>query len=106
LGAFVFFLSKIVRLRHHYYGPLRMYFSEEGFHVVDPGSQSRRRWSELVGYLEDQHVYLLYLNPRLYRIVPKRVLSHRVEDFGRLVQTALPPFDYRRRLPVADAARI
>ena len=106
LGAFVFFLSKIVRLRKHYYGPLRMYFSEEGFHVVDPGSQSRRRWNELVGYLEDQHVYLLYLNPRLYRIVPKRVLGQRVEDFGRLVQTALPPFDYRRRLPVADAARI
>jgi hypothetical protein len=106
LGAFVFFLSKIVRLRQHYYGPLRMYFSEEGFHVVDPGSQSRRRWNELVGYLEDRHVYLLYLNPRLYRIVPKRVLSHRMEDFGRMVQTALPPFDYRRRLPVADAARI
>jgi hypothetical protein len=83
-----------------------MYFSEEGFHVVDPGSQSRRRWSELVGYLEDRHVYLLYLNPRLYRIVPKRVLGHRGEDFSRLVQTALPVFDYRRRLPVADAARI
>jgi YcxB-like protein len=106
LGAFVFFLTKIVRLRRHYYGPLRMYFSEEGFHVVDPASQSRRRWSELVGYLEDRHVYLLYLNPRLYRIVPKRVLGHRLEDFGRLVQTALPPFDYRRRLPVADTARI
>lgn len=106
LGAFVFFLTRTVRPRRHYYGPLRMYFSEEGFHVVDPASQSRRRWSELVGYLEDRHVYLLYLNPRLYRIVPKRVLGHRVEDFGRLVQTALPPFDYRRRLPVADAARI
>jgi hypothetical protein len=106
LGAFVFFLTRAVRLRRHYYGPLCMYFSEEGFHVVDPGSQSRRRWSELVGYLEDRHVYLLYLNPRLYRIVPKRVLGHRGEDFSRLVQTALPAFDYRRRLPVADAARI
>lgn len=106
LGAFVFLLTRTVRPRRHYYGPLRMYFSEEGFHVMDPASQSRRRWSELAGYLEDRRVYLLYLNPRLYRIVPKRVLGHREEEFGRLVQTALPAFDYRRRLPVADAARI
>lgn len=106
LGAFAFFLARTVRLRQHYFGPLSMYFSEEGFHVVDPGSQSRRRWNELAGYLEDRHVCLLYLNPRLYRIVPKRALGHRVEDFDRLVQDALPPFDYRRRLPVADAARI
>jgi YcxB-like protein len=106
LGAFAFFLAQTVRLRHHYFGPLSMYFSEEGFHVVDPGSQSRRRWNELAGYLEDRHIYLLYLNPRLYRIVPKRALGHRVEDFGRLVQTALPPFDYRRHFPVANAARV
>lgn len=106
LGAFVFFLTRTVRPRQHYYGPLRIYFSEEGFHVVDPASQSRRRWNELAGYLEDRHVYLLYLNPRLYRIVPKRALGHRLENFGRLVQTALPPFDYRRRFPIADAARI
>ena len=106
LGSFVFFLTRTMRLRQHYFGPLSMYFSEEGFHVVDPASQSRRRWNELAGYLEDRHVYLLYLNPRLYRIVPKRVLGHRLEDFGRLVQTALPPFDYRRRFPVANAARV
>jgi hypothetical protein len=106
LGAFVFFLARTMRPRQHYYGPLRIYFSEEGFHVVDPASQSRRRWNELAGYLEDRHVYLLYLNPRLYRIVPKRALGHRLDDFGRLLQTALPPFDYRRRFPVANAARI
>jgi YcxB-like protein len=106
LGALAFFLTKTTRLRRHYYGPLRIYFSEEGFHVVDPASQSRRRWNELAGYLEDRHVYLLYLNPKLYRIVPKSALGHRLEDFGRLVQTALPPFDYRRRFPVANAARI
>ena len=106
LGAFAFFLTRTVRLRQHYFGRLSMYFSEEGFHVVDPGSQSRRRWNELAGYLEDRHVYLLYLNPRLYRIVPKRALGHRVEDFGRLMQTALPLFDYRRRFPVANAARV
>jgi hypothetical protein len=106
LGAFAFFLVTTVRPKKHYYGPLCIYFSEEGFHVVDPASQSRRRWSELAGYLEDRHIYLLYLNPRLYRIVPKRALGQRLEDFGRLVQTALPPFDYRRRLPMADAARI
>jgi hypothetical protein len=106
LGAFVFFLSRTLRPKQHYYGPLRIYFSEEGFHVVDPASQSRRRWNELAGYLEDRHMYLLYLHPRLYRIVPKRALSHRLGEFERLVQSALPQFDYRRRFPVADAARI
>jgi hypothetical protein len=106
LGAFVFFLTRTLRPRQHYYGPLRIYFSEEGFHVVDPASQSRRHWNELAGYLEDRHLYLLYLNPRLYRIVPKRALGRRLEDFGRLVQNALPPFDYRRSFPVANAARI
>ncbi len=106
LGSFAFFLGITVRPRAHYFGPLCIYFSEEGFHVVDPASQSRRRWNELAGYLEDRHVYLLYLNPRLYRIVPKRALGHRLGEFERLVQTALPPFDYRRRVPVADAARV
>ena len=106
LGAFVFFLTRTLRPKQHYYGPLRIYFSEEGFHVVDPASQSRRRWNELAGYLEDRHMYLLYLNPRLYRIVPKRALGNRLGEFERLVQSALPQFDYRRRFPVADTASI
>ena len=51
-------------------------------------------------------IYLLYLNPRLYRIVPKRALGNRSDEFERLLQAALPTFDYRRRYPVADTARI
>ena len=74
--------------------------------MVDPASQSRRRWNELAGYLESRHLYLLYLNPRLYRIVPKRALGNRSAEFERLLQAALPTFDYRRRYPVADTARI
>jgi len=106
IGGFALFLTKTARPQKHYYGPLCIYFSDEGFHVVDPASQSRRRWSELAGYLEDQHIYLLYLNPRLYRIVPKRALGRREAEFRRLVEAALPPFDYRRPVPVADTARI
>ena len=106
LGALVFFLAKITRRQQRYYGPLCIYFSEEGFHVVDPASQSRRRWNELAGYLESRHLYLLYLNPVLYRIVPKRALGNRTAEFERLLQAALPIFDYRRRYPVADTARV
>jgi hypothetical protein len=106
LGGFAFFLALMVRPQQRYYGPLRIYFSEEGFHVVDPGSQSRRRWNEMAGYLENRHLYLLYLNPRLYRIVPKRALGNRTGEFERLLQSALPNFDYRRRYPVANTARI
>lgn len=106
IGGFALFLAKTARPQKLYYGPLCIYFSDEGFHVVDPASQSRRRWSELAGYLEDKHVYLLYLNPRLYRIVPKRALGRRETEFRRLIDAALPPFDYRRTVPVADTARI
>jgi hypothetical protein len=104
-GGLAFFLTLTVRPQQRYYGPLQIFFSEEGFHVVDPASQSRRRWSELAGYLEDRHVYLLYLNPRLYRIIPRRALSHRNGEFDRLIQAALPQFDYRRRFPIAGTAR-
>ena len=106
IGGFALFLAKTARPQKLYYGPLCIYFSDEGFHVVDPASQSRRRWSELAGYLEDKHIYLLYLNPRLYRIVPKRALGRREAEFRRLIDAALPPFDYRRPVPVADTARI
>jgi len=106
LGALAFFLTKIMRPQRRYYGPLRIYFSEEGFHVVDPLSQSRRRWNEMAGYLESRHLYLLYLNPRLYRIVPKRALGNRSAEFERLLHAALPAFDYRRHCRVADTARV
>jgi len=106
IAAFVFFLSRVIRWRDYYTGPLWIYFSEAGLHVADPASQSRRRWSELAGYLEGRHIYLLYINSQLYRIIPKRALGHRDGEFRRLLEASVPLFNYRRPAPVPNAARV
>lgn len=81
--------------RKHYLGPLRVYFGDAGLHLQEPRSQSRHSWSQFVGYLEDAHLILLYHNPRLYRIMPKRALASHSLDFLALVRAKLPPYDYR-----------
>jgi hypothetical protein len=66
-------LLKILgKRRKHYFGPLRIYFGEEGLHLQDPTSQTRTSWKQFVGYLEGNSVMLLYYSPKLYRLVPKK----------------------------------
>jgi hypothetical protein len=96
-GLFAIIMLLIfLRKRKHYLGPLRMYFSDESLHLQDLTSQGRTRWNQFLGYLEDRNVFLLYYNPRLYRIIPKRVLGPREQEFRNLVITKLARFNYRR----------
>jgi hypothetical protein len=81
--------------RKHYFGPLRIYFSEEGLYLQDPGTLARNSWKEFIGYLEDNRVFLLYHNPRSYRIMPKRVLGGREAEFRTLLETKIHPYNYR-----------
>ena len=96
----VFFAIQLLQFatnkREHYLGPLRIYFGDSGLHLRDPRSQSRHSWSQFIGYLENSHLILLYHNPRLYRIVPKRALAGHSLEFLTLVKTKLPYYDYRR----------
>jgi hypothetical protein len=95
-GLVVLPLLRIVgRRRQHYFGPLRIYFSEEGLHLQDPANQTRQSWKQFVGYLERDSILLLYYNPRLYRIVPKRALTGAASRFQTMVETKLMRFDYR-----------
>ena len=94
-GLFVLFVLKTAWPRRHYFGPLALYFSESSLHVVDQAAQSKRPWNEFTGFLENEDVCLLYLNPRLYRIIPKRALGGREAEICRLIQRAVPSFDYR-----------
>lgn len=76
-------------------GPLRIYFSDQGLHLQDPANQSRASWDQFVGYLEGDGMMLLYYNPKLYRIVPKRALDGQAARFRTLVEAKLSPYDYR-----------
>jgi hypothetical protein len=93
------FLRTFGGKQKHYLGPLRMYFSGDGLHLQDPASQGRTRWDQFLGHLEDRNTFLLYHNPKLYRVIPKRVLERREEEFRTLVETKLPRFNYRKPFP-------
>jgi hypothetical protein len=82
--------------RARYFGPLKIHFSEEGLHLQDRATQARSSWSQFIGYLENGKVLLLYYNPKLYRIIPKRALSGPGADFRKLAVMKLPPYDYRQ----------
>jgi hypothetical protein len=95
-GLVVLPLLRIVgKRRKHYFGPLRIYFSDEGLHLQDPSNQTRQSWKQFIGYLEGDSILLLYYNPKLYRIVPKRVLTGPASRFHAMVETKLRRFDYR-----------
>jgi len=96
-------LKILVRRRARYFGQLRIYFSEEGLHLQDPVNQARTPWSRFIGYLEDSNVLLLYYNPQIYRIIPKRVLTGPAEEFRTLVAVKIPRFDYRNPHPEVKA---
>jgi hypothetical protein len=88
---------RIMKERHaRYLGPLRIDFSEDGLHLQDRTTQARGSWSQFIGYLESSHVLLLYYNPKLYRIIPKRALTGPGADFRCIVTTKLQPYNYRQ----------
>jgi len=85
--------------RARYFGPLKIHFSEDSLHLQDRATQARSSWSQFIGYLENGKVLLLYYNPKLYRIIPKRALSGPGADFRRLAVMKLPPYDYQQPTP-------
>lgn len=65
------------RTATHYYGPLRAWIAEDGISLRGEATETRIGWEHYIGYLEDSHIYLLYHNPRVYRIFPKRIFDER-----------------------------
>jgi hypothetical protein len=98
-------LLRIVKQRRkHYLGPMRIYFSEEGLHLQDPANQTRTSWRQFVGYLEGNGIILLYYNPKLYRVVPRRALTGQAARFQTMVEAKLRRFDYRNSTAEAHMA--
>jgi hypothetical protein len=82
-----------VRSAKHYFGPLRLWIAEDGISLRDQATESRFSWENFIGYLEDSRIYLLYHNPALYRIIPKRIFDERrQQEFRRLLTSKLPRF--------------
>jgi len=104
LGLYFFLVLRRRQQRKRYFGSIRIYYSAEGLQLQDATSVARISWDQFVGYLEGDQLFLLYHNPRLYRIVPKRALAEREQQFRELVQDKLPGFDYR--VPFAAPARV
>ncbi len=93
-GAGVLALNFSRRRKKHYFGPLKISYGEEGFQVQAPASETRNSWGRFLGYLEDRDVFLLYVTPRLYQVMPKRILTGSGR-LGSLLKSKLRPFDYR-----------
>lgn len=99
-GLVVVPLIRILKKRRaDYFGKLRVYFGPEGLHAQYPSTQTRRPWSQFIGYLEDDKVLLLYVSPKFYTVVPRRGLTGPAEQFRALVASKLPVYDYRNPSP-------
>jgi hypothetical protein len=92
------------RKNKNYLGSLRLHFSDEGLYAQYPAAQSRRPWSEYVGYLENGEVVLLYLSPGFYSVLPKRALGVQAGRFQALLKTKLGVYDYRN--PVSTPSKL
>lgn len=91
-------VSLLMKRKRHYQGVLRLTFGEEGLYLEDPQTVAVANWNRYLGYLESGQVFLIYANPRLYRIVPKRILGDREKEFAALLKSKLPIFNYKRPL--------
>ena len=83
--------------------PLKAYFGSEGLHLQDRTTIARYPWETFCGYLENDRIFLLYHNPRLYRVIPKRALGPRETEFRGLMAQKLAPYDYRNPVRLAGA---
>ena len=112
LGALLsgFTLRLMKGRRARYLGPLRIDFSEDGLYLQDRTTQARASWSQFIGYLESGRVLLLYYNPKLYRVIPKRALTGPGAELARIATAKLQPYNYRQpafcpTIPASDSAK-
>jgi YcxB-like protein len=102
VGAPLF--GRVMRSRQKTYpGRLRVYFDDEGLHAQYPATQSRRPWSQFIGYLEDKNVMLLYLSPTFRTVIPKRALTGQGLRLQTLIKAKLARHDYRNPIRPLEA---
>lgn len=101
-GALLLLILPVFRKgRTHIPPPARIHYDQEGFHVEDSTSRIRYPWSQFIGYLENKSAFLLYINPRQYKIIPKRALKNRADEFCEILRAKVRMYDYRNPVPTA-----
>ena len=104
IGAVLFWtVPTFLRLRSPKLPPARIYYDSEGMLVEDSANRIRFSWDQFIGYLENKHVLLLYLNPRQFKLIPKRALEGRASEFYDVLQRRLRSYDYKNPLPAMSA---
>ncbi|MGI9412498.1 MAG: YcxB family protein [Hyphomicrobiales bacterium] len=74
--------------------PMTMEVVEDGVHFTSDLANSRLEWDHFTGWREDDRYILLYVAPRMFHIVPKRISEDGfdVDRFrARLTETLGPP---------------
>lgn len=66
---------RVFRQQRSLQGEMTLSWSEAGLHVQSEYGAFEIPWSHFVRWTEDQHSFLLFESDRLYRVVPKRVLT-------------------------------
>jgi hypothetical protein len=100
-AAIVLAIRSVFRRRRFHSLPVKLYFDGEGLLAQEDTALSRIRWSQFVGYLENKHVFLFYVNPVFYQTIPKRVISNRESEIRSMISAKLPVYDYRRAFSIA-----
>ncbi len=67
--------------------PYHFSWTENGVHLWSDFGEARLQWSDFLKARQDRHCMLFYESQRLYRIVPKRVLTN--DQIGELQALAL-----------------
>lgn len=72
--------------------PYNVTASSEGLELASEYGNSLTRWQAFVQFAETNDVFLLYTQPRLYHMFPKRFFSpEQLEEFGHLVRAHVAP---------------
>ena len=66
-------------------------FSEDGIHTRSEFASSEQNWKAFSRFLESQNLFLLFSQPRLFQIFPKRAFPDgKLADFQDLIARKLP----------------
>ena len=55
--------------------PIHLTWNEDGLHLRSDYGDARMEWTDFVKVRQDRHCMMFYESQRLYRIIPKRILT-------------------------------
>ncbi|NLR99214.1 YcxB family protein [Rhizobium sp. P38BS-XIX] len=73
--------------------PIHLSWNEDGVHLRSDFGEAKMQWTDFVKTRQDRHCLLFYESQRLYRIIPKRILTR--EHILELQGLALKVRDHR-----------